>query len=234
MRWPWNRVGDELRTELERVRRDYENYKSKTERLIGEYRNRIEELQRENEELKRTLDESIIERCEKDLYEDGINYGIVFHGRKEECERGFSILDGISPSYTLLQMELFDIWSRIVDAVTNFRILHCEKIERDLGIKLEKVKTAYKIAGDYLKRQFYSPEIYNLVSRLIPYLPSRTAPAPPYYYYPTFYMPYPSSYQKTSYPYSPYNPTKKSDSKIVTKSLDNVRNLAKNLGVKIE
>ena len=234
MRWPWNRIGDELKMELEKVRRDYENYKKETERLIEEYKSRIEELQKENEELKRTLDESIIERCEKDLYEDGMNYGIRLYRKEGESERGFPILDGISPSYTLLQAELFDIWSRIVDAVTNFRILHCEKIERDLGIKLEKVKNAYRIAGDYLKRQFYSPEIYNLVSRLIPYLPSRIAPAPSYYYFPTFYMPYPPSYQKTSYPYYPSNPTKKSDSKIVAKSLDNVRNLAKNLGVKIE
>ena len=180
MRWPWNKVGDELRVELDMIRRNYENYKKETERLINEYKDRIEKLQQENEELKRTLDANIIEGCEKALYEDGINYSFRLPKREEKDEKWlktqFPVLDRVAPSYYLLQVELFDIWSRIVDAVTNFRILHCEKIERDLGIKLEKVKTAYKIAGDYLKRQFYSPEIYNLVSRLIPYLPYQPLP----------------------------------------------------------
>ena len=183
MKLPWNRVGDELRAELSQLSQDYENYKRETEGLIRDYQKRIEELQRENEELKKAMRTNIIERSVGALYEDGMDYGLRFLGREKEDERNFQtrfpILDGIPHSYNLLQAELFGIWSNIVDTVTNYRILRCEKIERDLGINLEKVKNAYRIAGDYLKRQFYSPEIYYLVSRLIPYLPFR--PLPDYY-----------------------------------------------------
>jgi len=100
------------------------------------------ELGREYEELKSAIDTNIIER----------SVDTLFHG--------------IPSSYRLRQAVLFDIWSRVVDTVTNYRIYMCEKMERDLGINLEKVKNAYEIARNYLKREFYSPEIYNLVSRV--------------------------------------------------------------------
>jgi len=104
------------------------------------------ELGREYEELKRAIDTNIIKR----------NVDALFHG----------IPIPSSLPYHLRQAVLFDIWSRVVDTVTNYRIYMCEKMERDLGINLEKVKNAYKIARNYLKREFfYSPEIYNLVSR---------------------------------------------------------------------
>ena len=180
MKLPWDRVGDELGAELNQLSQDYKTYKTETERMIRDYQKKIEELQRENEELKKTVRSNIIEREIGALYGDGMNYGLRLFGRKKEdggvMQTQFPFLDGISPSYNLLQAELFGIWSRIVDTVTNYRIFRCEKIERDLGINLEKVKNAYKIAGDYLKKQFYSPEIYNLVSQLIPYLPSQLLP----------------------------------------------------------
>jgi len=172
MRWPWNRIGDELRMELKDSREQYnnltlayKNYQRTTEHLLADYKNEINVLQQENRKLKEDINSSITEKNTWEIYQKSIDFSIDASEEVPTRSQTTSF-NGAPTSYNkfdLMQMQLYDKWSRSADVVTDYRILFCEKIEKDLGINLEILKQTYNMAREYVKKQFYSPEIYNLL-----------------------------------------------------------------------
>ena len=230
MIWIWGRVRElenkytDLKKQYDNLMKEYENYKNITDRSIRDYQNKIERLELEKKELEKSTESNIIEKNIGNVYESGVNYATELLNRESNRKRGatidygsptqFPILDGIPTSYNefnLMQMQLFDIWSRAVDIATGFRIQFCDRIERDIGINLEKVKNAYRIAGDYVKKLLYSPEIYNLLASGLKPTKFRT----------TIYSPY----------YTSYSPRSTGDDNISAKNIDALRNLCNNLGI---
>lgn len=173
MSWLGNLLGDnQLREDMRNITKqhnnltsDYENYRRITEHSLADYKNVMNALRQENKELKKNINSGITERNIWDVYQGSVDFS---RGSSNGTPTGNQTIpfNGASTSYNgfnLMQMQLFDQWSRAADVATNYKILFCEKIEKDVGMDLSKIKQGYLAAGNYVKSLFYSPEIYNLL-----------------------------------------------------------------------
>ncbi len=156
---------DDLNLRHDDLNLDYEAYRINTENSLADSKNKMNVLQHENEKLKDDITSGINERNMWDVYQGSIDFSM---GSSNGTPTGNQTtpFNGTSTSYNdfnLMQMQLFDQWSRAADVATNYKILFCERIEKSMGLDLSKVIQGYQAARNYVKSLFDSPDIYNLL-----------------------------------------------------------------------